>query len=343
MGPLRRLKPWHVVVCACLAAETVEACPLSGREWIGIEFDSTHTGSSVDTEARQLQSKVVEHLQAEFRPQNIDVCTNPEVSAGPALATIRIERDATNAAHVRARADDAVTQKELSRRLSLDGLPRDAHAMAIALGASELLRASWVELKLQSRALPSKAPPPSVERAVASHEKDAPNAGKLGISAAAEAFSGGVEQAGVNAELWLELSRIIEASVRFGGRTSTHATAAHGTIAGNGWLLGVGSRLELAKPAPNLSLSLELCADLMRVTFSGKAIKGAVASAESGTTAWVSLGLGSDWRVTRQVFLSGGVLLGRVVVPVIAADDGKRIQGFTQGLVAAHAGIKIPF
>lgn len=333
-----------VALLGCSAEGVAEACPDPGHDWIAIEFDTTHPIGNADSERRPLESKVIEHLQAEFRPQNIDVCTISDASAAsPALATIRIERDTSNAAYVRARADDAVTQKELSRRLSLEGLPRDAHAMAIALGASELLRASWVELKLQSQQRSNKVPPVSVEQAVQSRERDVPHYGKLGLGVAGEAFIGGIKQAGVDAELSLEISNLLEASLRFGGRASTQATAAHGTIAANGWVVGAGAKFRLAEPSSNVRLSLDLRSDLMRVTFSGRAVKGAVASAVSDTTGWISLGLSSDWRVSRQVFLSGGVLLGRVVVPIVAADDGKKIQGYTQGLVAAHAGINIPF
>lgn len=330
-------------VVASGAHDAYGACPDSGRDWIAVEFDASRPIAGVDSERQQLEQRVLDHLRAEFRPQNIDVCASMSTQAPAALATLRIERDASNEAFVRAWANDAVTQKELGRRLSLAGLPKDAHALAIALGASELLRASWIELRLESSSRADKLIPPSVEQAVRSHEKPQHSNGDFGASIAAEAFSGGVKQAGVDGKVTLALGRDVEAVIRFGGRASISAASTHGRISTDGWLLGVGANVVIARPAPSSRLLLQARSDVMRVNFSGSAGREGVATSASDVTCWGALGLGVDLRISDGASVDGGVLAGRVMTPIVATDEGKRVLGFTQGLVAAHAGIKVPF
>ena len=125
-------------------------CSGSTTNWIEVRLDAPAVGEE-PAAYRRLQVKVIEYLQAEYAPQAIEVCASRWEGAAPELAILRIGWAARNVAIVQAWANDGMAQKELSRRLSLEGLPPDAHAMAIAVGASELLGASWIELGLDAR------------------------------------------------------------------------------------------------------------------------------------------------------------------------------------------------
>lgn len=338
---------WAVPFAAaslCHTPTALAACPDEAKDFVAVRFDPERALSRVDSERQRLERKIVEHLRAEFRPQNIEVCVVGSEVPTDALAVLQIERDASNEAFVRAQANDAVTQKELSRKLSLDGLPKDAHALAIALGASELLRASWVELRLETSPKPERPIPKSVEQVVETSERTSPSSGALGLELAAESFSGGLRQAGVDAKVNLVLWQGVQAVARLGGRSAMSATSsAHGTVSADGWLLSLGLQIPIAEPTDAFELSFLTRADLMRVNFVGNAGKGAVANSAAELTSWVTAGLGFDMAMSRNVVLDAAILAGYVIVPVVAADDGMRVLGASKGLVAANVGIKLPF
>lgn len=333
-----------VAVSLCHSQAALAACVDESKDFVAVRFDHGRPLSRVESERRRLERKVVEHLSAEFRPQGIEVCVVDSETAPAALATLQIERDASNEAFVRAQANDAVTQKELSRKLSLDGLPKDAHALAIALGASELLRASWVELRLETSPPLIRPVPKSVERVVEASEKVRPSSGSLGLELAAESFSGGLRQAGVNAKISVALGHGVQAVARVGGRSAMSATSsANGTVSADGWLISLGLQIPIAEPTPTFELSFLARADLMRVNFVGNAGRGAVATSAADLTSWAAAGLGLDIAMSRSIVLDGAILAGYVTLPVVAADNGMQVLGASEGLVAANVGIKIPF
>lgn len=319
------------------------ACTDSNREFVAVQFDANHPLSRVDSERLALERKIVEHLQAEFRPQGIQVCLVGAATSPMALASIQIVRDASNEAFVRASANDAVTQKELSRKLSLDGLPKDAHALAIALGASELLRASWVELRLERQASSDRPIPESVERAVEKAEKPFPSRGTLGVSLAAEAFTGGLEQIGIDTRLSVDLWRGAQTTILLGGRAAISAvSSAHGTISADGWLGALGTGYRIAEPTSGFKLNLLARLDVERVKFSGNGARNAVATSVAGLTSWASTGLGLEIAMSRHVALDAAILAGYVLSPIVATDSGTCVLGASEGLVATSVGIKFP-
>jgi len=323
-------------------AQTPAVCPEKGHDWIAVQFDALQPGSASNADEWRLQQRVKKHLQVEFRAQNIDICTGSESTTVP-LATLRIGRDTSNTAVVKTWANDALTNKQLSRRLSLAGLPDDAHAMAIALGASELLEASWSELRLSAKSTQYSAVPSGVQMHMAAREPALPRWGDLAFLGATEAFAGGVKQFGLDVQIAIAWTTTLDAVVRVGGRSSLSTTSAHGSVVADGWLVGAGVDYTIACPAPRLRLLLLGRADFMRLDFTALAKKGATASSAAGNTGWLSAGLGLDARVGQRVSLGGGFLAGRVLLPLSASDDGVRILGITKGVVAAHAGVKILF
>jgi hypothetical protein len=96
-----------------------------------------------------LATEVRKDLAAELAPRGIGVCTahapDGELAAElwlsvpePALVSIQV--------------DDRVTGKRVARDVPATGIPPGGKALAIAIAADELLRASWAELDLPRRA-----------------------------------------------------------------------------------------------------------------------------------------------------------------------------------------------
>lgn len=107
-------------------------------------------------------------LRTELQSDGVDRVTFGADGDG-ALALIRVElpRCAPEATTLSLVIDDAVTHKRVQRDVDLGDLPSSGRARALALAASELLRASWAELALPPpRATPAPTAPPAVRRAV---------------------------------------------------------------------------------------------------------------------------------------------------------------------------------
>lgn len=316
-------------------------CPHRQGDWIELQFDLTSNPAAMprDLLLRQL---VVDHLRAEFASQGIEVCASPAQGERLPLATLRVTRDTTNAAEVRAWANDTVTQKELSRKLSLEGLPQDSHAMAIALGASELVAASWMELRLASRNQ-DQGVPESVSRVVTARASNPRRVGDVALLGATEGFFGGVKQLGVDMELAMAVGAMLDATARLGARSSLMAESKHGSVSEFGWLLGVGLKLRFARPAPSVTLTLQGQSDFMWVTFVGLADRGAVSKSAIGHAWWISAGLGSEIRIAARTSAVFAIHAGQVILPLTATDDGAKIMGIAKGLVAANGGIRFEF
>lgn len=99
------------------------------------------TGDGLDP---ALFNEVRTDLAAELAHRGIDVCA-PETPRDPAAIARLSATDAT----VVIELDDRVTHKRVGRDLTLERLPPNGRALAIAIAIDELLRASWAELTLR--------------------------------------------------------------------------------------------------------------------------------------------------------------------------------------------------
>ena len=105
-------------------------------------------------------------LRAGLAPSSIEVC-----EAGSTEPLARVVLRQVDGARYSLDVTDSVTKKRLGRDLSLEKLPADGRALALAVAAEELLRASWAELALRGVHSAQTAAPPEVQAVV---EKSAP-------------------------------------------------------------------------------------------------------------------------------------------------------------------------
>lgn len=110
---------------------------------------------------------VVAELRAALRAQEFNLCLI-EGDQRDSVAMIRLKHISDG--RVRIEVHDAVTDKHVWRELDVSGFDESSRTLAIAIGADELVRASWAELMLEGAPEPATPPPPQVvavvERAV---------------------------------------------------------------------------------------------------------------------------------------------------------------------------------
>ena len=162
-----------------------ELATCSQGTWIAVDFAS-------GWEPAQRQA-VLEHLSAGFDLYDVRVCP-PQAAATDPLASIRVAKAASHNVNISVDVWDAVTRKRIGRDVDLTGYSEEAQALAIAVAIEELVRASWVELRLKQKSSTPSAepPPPQVEQVVRDSVQVTPERHtRLGARAAAEAYSGG--------------------------------------------------------------------------------------------------------------------------------------------------------
>jgi hypothetical protein len=238
---------------------------------------------------------------------------------------------------------DAVTKKELSRQVPLTGLPEDTHAMAIAVGAVELLRASWAETRLKGTSVGNGQYPDAIGELLERQSTDSSPRASTTVGVVGEAFSGGLRQVGMDAEFAWALHPDLEILTRFGGRRSRNVTSTDGSVAADVWLAGIGFSYRFLQPTSRVQLRLTGRTDVAWLDFSSVAKKNAVATEQGVGTAWSSVGLVNAVRVLDTAWLTTEVLGGWVLLPVVATDAGETVMGAAGGYVAGRVGMKVHF
>jgi hypothetical protein len=152
-----------------------------------------------------------------------------------------------------------------------------------------------------------------------------------------------VRQFGLDAAFKVMLTTDVNASLRLGAREVVPTTAPHGSIAASGWVIGAGASWTIARPTRRVSLELDATSDCMWLNFRASPNLGAVARSEGGFAWWIASGLASELTVVERVALELGVETGLVLIPITASDAGTKVTGIARGVVAGHAGIRVPF
>ncbi len=199
-----------------LAAGASADCP-EGDAWVRVGV-----GEGWDESTREA---VLADLRAELAPRRIEVCEEDAPDGAAPLAEIRLERpDDGEVVSVLIEVRDAVTDKRVGRDVSLADVPEAGRALTIALAVVELLRASWIELRLRRAPAPARPVPAAVEEVVEEVEAEiaesGPPANGLGLAGLFEHSVGGLTQVGgaLRYQRWLidELAIGLSAGGRYG-------------------------------------------------------------------------------------------------------------------------------
>jgi hypothetical protein len=282
-------------------------------------------------------------LRAGLAPGDIEVCQAGPAGAPEPLARVVIAQ--VEAARARYSVDviDSVTQKRLGRDLQLDRLPADGRALALALAAEELLRASWAELALRGVHSAQTAPPPAVRAVV---EKSAPPPAApqrftaFGARLAFEHFLGGQTHYGADLFGAVPLGRVAGGVFAVGARRALSEQAPHGSIGATVLSLEVGASLNFVREH-GLDVGAFVSGRVLRVSFEPEAASGIRAEPQSGlaVTSRVGLGLafGSPGLLRSYSTLGAGLPLKSFAV----SDTGGVVTGVSKLELFASTGLAL--
>lgn len=274
-----------------------------------------------------LSDAIRAELRAGLLPSNIDVCAAaPGVAAEP-LANVTIEAVDEKSARYRLDVTDSVTKKRVARDLTLAKLPPDGRALALAVAAEELLRASWAELALRGVHSAQTAAPPEVRAVV---EKSAvtasPRCNAFGARLAFEHFTGGQTHYGADLFAQLPVGRVAAVQIALGARRALSEESQHGVIEANGFAAETALSFSLVQ-RPGVDLAGFAGGRLLRLELEPDAVLGASSEAKAGFAVSGRAGLlfavGAAGVVRSYSMLGAGLVLQEFS----AADSGDVTTG----------------
>ncbi len=329
---------------ACCLLVTLRASAAEGdcgreRPWVALHVESgTLSVSFVDT--------LLGDLRAGLRDQGIQVCL-PESGTGDPVARVTLRSRPDNPLHFVIDVADAVTDKRVGRDVDLARLPADGRPFALAVATDELLRASWVELRLTRHEQAPAPPPPEVRRAVERalppaepNDGDSGPAPSLGGRLAFEHFSAGQTHFGLDALLRAPFAGAFGLEIAIGARSSLAVQSPNGTVSAS----ALAAEAELfARVLAAQSFELDLFAGprAARIAFDASSAGGA---SEHDSARWaVTARAGLDARIGGGLRASVRAGAGLPLVAVEIADAGRVISGVAGLELFASTGLEVAF
>jgi hypothetical protein len=318
-----------LLLCTC-RAEADTGCGRGARPWVAIRVAPTFGDPT-------LHETISAQLRAGLSRRGIDVCARAAPRAAAPIASVELLGMSSDEIRVSVTVFDAVTDKHVSRNVDLSRLPRDAWALALAVAAEEVLRASWAEIALESARVPKERVPAAVERTVRDSLSEelvnqaarSPPTASAGTAVVADWYAGGQAQLGIEARgsFWLTPRLSVLASV--GLRRAVPADAPNGTIRASALSGSAGAAFTLTDPRAWAAVDGNARIELTRVEFDASPRAGAAASSQSATALYVKAGpsvfipLGSALRFSAEML--GGIPLRSAR----AGDAGEPVTGLS--------------
>jgi hypothetical protein len=265
------------------------------------------------------------------------------------LATLVFSSSGSGGIALTVEIDDAITAKRVAREVDLRATPPDGRALALAVEADELLRATWAEVVVREAPASRSVVPPAVSSIVASsiartsdEHLDVPR-GAIGLRGAVERFTGGITFLGgdVGSEYWFA-SRW-GATLSIGYRVAPSVDSPLGQVSANAVHGGVGPTFAITPRRQTAGLRVAVSLDAWLVHVEPHA--GAFAFAIAAT----------DWAATAAATLGGWITIGSAVracwnfgvaLPIrwIEATSDTQAVESTKGLgLVGEVGIEFPY
>jgi hypothetical protein len=309
-----------------LASTSARATCPDGTPWVRV--DSSHPD-------------VTRLLRAELATQHIALCEQPDANAPAPIATVSLDV-AEDTAAVRVEIHDSVTEKLVSRDVSLAGVPLDTRALTVALAADELLRASWAELTLATAPPPPKPPPVEVLATV--HDQGRPETphpprAAVGVAAAIDAFVNASTLLGADVVVSVWIVARVRVEARFGVRGGLTQSGPDGDVASSALGGMLGAAVTLTPPARALGLDVAARVGFIRASFVPTPNVGATGTPSS------DVAVVGDATVEGWLKLAPALRLVAVAGPIVAlrpvriTDGGTTIGGIDGAGVTTSLGI----
>ena len=303
------------------------------KPWVAV------TGEVPGSFAHSVRSE----LRAGLAPGDIEVCEAGPAGAPEPLARVVIVQVEPARARYSVDVIDSVTQKRVGRDLQLQKLPADGRALALAVAAEELLRASWAELALRGVHSAQTAAPPAVRAVV---EKSSPEPAPpqrftaFGARLAFEHFLGGQTHYGADLFGAVPLGRIAGGVLAVGARRALSEQAPNGSIGATALSLEAGVALTFFRQR-GLDLGAFVSGRVLRVSFEPEAASGVRAAPQSGlaviSRVGFGLAFGSPGLLRSYSTLGAGLPLKSFAV----SDSGTVVTGVSKLELFASTGLAL--
>jgi len=281
-------------------------------------------------------------LRAGLAPSHIDVCEEPNDTGAEPLARVSVEPVGAGARYS-LEVTDSVTHKRVARDLSLENLPADGRAFALAVAAEELLRATWAELALHGADRPNATAPPEVRAIVEKSEHGSPPPRRpvgLGGRVAFEHFLGGQTHYGVDLFGVMPLGRHAGGFLALGVRRALSEQAPHGAIGASGLSAEFGLSLSFWQ-RDGLELGAFVSGRVLSLAFEPEAESGATASGERGWAVTSRAGLGFAFGKLGAVRAYSTLGAGLPLKSFSASDAGVTVTGASKLELFATTGLAL--
>jgi hypothetical protein len=189
------------------------------------------------------------------------------------VATVVLHWNPFDAPLVSVEVQDELTNKRVLRDLRLATIAPDARALALAQAADELLRASWVELRLQDAPAPIRPAPQVVQKTVelpVVGGASAPLSRVLGARFAGEIYGGGLRLMGADAYIAFWLAEHFGISVAIGARASARVPAPHGSVDASALTASAGTMVALWPRDARFNVLLNLIVHVGELALTGR-------------------------------------------------------------------------
>jgi hypothetical protein len=276
-----------------------------------------------------------EDLRAGLRVRGIGLCTVEDTITVELVATVVLHWNPFDAPLVSVEVQDELTNKRVLRDLRLVTIAPDARALALAQAADELLRASWVELRLQDAPEPARPAPkvvqetvqlPVVQSAPASQTK------VLGARFAGEVYGGGLRLLGADAYMAFWLAEHLGLSVAIGARASARIQAPHGSIDASALTASAGLMVALWPREARFNVLINLVGHVGELALTGRGNMVKVRSqSQMAFIASGRLDVRSILRLTEGLQIELGLGPGLSLRAASAFDTGSAVMS-TRGL-----------
>jgi hypothetical protein len=322
LGPVA----WTLALVA-LVAPTIahaQACP---------------TGNVVRVELRgrwaePVRRGVLADLEAELTPHGIAIC---EGHVERALAEVVLEPAVEPSVRVSIEVRDALTEKRVARDVNLEGVPDEGRPLTLALAVTELLRATWSELALESAA-PREAPP-EVRAMVRPAEPEVLH--DLSASFVLEHASGGLTQMGGALRYQRWLVEPLAVAVSLGARGALPMVTTIGSIDATVFSAGLGARLATSRD--RLRVGVDVGATVLLVRFQGHGAMGTAGRDVLDVAISVRAAAFAIVHVEGPLSLEASVGLGVPVLGLVATDGSQRLGGIEGVELALALGPTLSF
>jgi hypothetical protein len=294
---------------------------------------------------RELGAEVRTDLTTDLQHRGLGLCDEGATEREPA-AIVELSQQARE---IVIALDDRVTNKRVARDVSLQGLPANGRALAIAIAIDELLRASWAELALERRHWEGESEPAPVH---ARSDAPAPVRRRRSPTPPVRHHLGAelvYAHTAANFDAFALRGRLTSRPWQWGWLTLSVGAMATRPVAsayGDALAIGLSSALTLGACTPQAGERVFGCGGFRGGLdwLSVRGVRPSMASARRDRAVITHASVVGQLAATVRgdVYLFGELALGGIVSGATATDGSRTIIGMSGLLLSISVGLGVP-